>query len=95
MLQEHSSFGPSNVEHSEVFSTAVGVLRITQQPTGTPYGRPKITLIDAEPHGKRIPRHSLRVPLFLHTTTCLQGSVRFPTSAYTDEDRYGWYVTLV
>ena len=42
------------------------------------FGRPKITLIDAEPHGKRIPRHSLRVPSFLQTTTRLQGSVRFP-----------------
>ena len=28
-------------------------------------------------------------------TTRLQGSVRFPTSAYTDEDRYGWCVTLM
>ena len=54
----------------------------------------KIALIDAEPHGKRIPRHSLRVPSFLQTTTCLQGSVRFPTSPYTDEERYGWCVTL-
>ena len=58
-------------------------------------GRPKIALIDAEPHGKRIPRHSLRVPSFLQTTTHLQGSVHFPTSAYTDDDRYGQYVTLM
>ena len=48
--------------------------------------RLKIALIDAEPHGKRIPRHSLRVPSFLSITTRLQGSVRFPTSAYTDEE---------
>ena len=57
--------------------------------------RPKITLIDAEPDGKRIPWHSLRVPSFLQTTTCLQGSVRFLASAYADEDRYGWCVTLM
>ena len=51
---------------------------ITYYPTTNrnPCGRPKITLIDAEPHGKRIPWRSLRVPSFLHTTTCLQGSVR-------------------
>ena len=57
--------------------------------------RPKIALIDAEPDGMRIPWHSLRVPSFLQTTTRLQGSVHFPTSAYTDDDRYGQYVTLM
>ena len=57
--------------------------------------RLKIALIDAEPHGKRIPRHSLRVPSFLSITTRLQGSVRFLASAYADEDRYGWCVTLM
>ena len=96
ILQEHSDFGPSNVEYSKVFSTRYLQGNITDYSTinWNFCMRLKITLIDAEPHGKRIPWHSLCVPSFLQTTTCLQGSVRFPATAYTDEDHYGWWVSL-
>ena len=57
--------------------------------------RLKITLLDAEPNGKRIPQHSLDAAPFLSTITPLWGSVRFISPVSTKVDDYGRYGTVL